>query len=924
MRARWRSKVVVGCAVVRTSGSVLFVLGVAVTGCGPDTAVDLGGDGTPMAPESCTAATLAAFAACSTGSGAFGRWTLDERALVAYDYRLAHERSALAVYPTTETTLEGEPIERRDHWAAFGNRRVNAMLSNDGVIEVVTQDRGVEYLNKVDDSAGNHGGGFSYVDDGGSVWSSAYRYRPPGAKTSRRFGMGYGRTTTEVRELAVSRTTASPPGLAPVVISDVTLHNRSSEPRQLVHYEYWDVGRRPIEINWIVSGAAIPSAPETARQLRDSRNALFEEVVRYDSLAQRLELRRGWASTEPRTPLDEPSPIDHHPVEPFLLAAIGDVHDVYVDQAQFFGVSGPSAPRMAADAAAGAGAGGGELSRQSGLGQPHAFVMKTNLTLQPGEARRLHFVYGFTRSGQPFPTRPEWFDPTYDAAADYAEQLEPKLLRFVAAGQPELTRELAWHSYQIETSVGYRDYWQSPVVPQGSAYLYLHGADGAARDLGLFAVPLIYTDPALARLELLFYMGVQHADERFSYAFQGHGMLDDGGIHTAPSDLTLFFLWALGEYLGATGDLGFLEERAPYYPRHSRPNATVLSHLRGAVRHLFDVVGTGEHGLVRIGTGDWSDGIVVEAKDRPLAIAKGESIPNTQMAVAVLPRIADLLEARDSALASEIRAQIAGYRAALAGAHNGKFFYRAYFGDGKPAYADTINLEAQVWALIGDAAPPALEPGLLAEIASRLDDPSPIGASLLPGAQVWPAISALLTWGYAKRAPERAFAHFARNTLSAHARAFPNVWYGIWSAPDGLDSKTGLTWSSQVTPMLDFPTQNNNAHVMPLLAALRVAGIDAGAHGLVIEPPSVTPALALKSALLELELDAARLRGSYRPSGRSRRELRLVAPPGYELGQLQTNGTVLASTANAATVDFDPTVLPTLDFEVALVGGAGP
>jgi len=36
-------------------------------------------------------------------------------------------------------------------------------------------------------------------------------------------------------------------------------------------------------------------------------------------------------------------------------------------------------------------------------------------------------------------------------------------------------------------------------------------------------------------------------------------------------------------------------------------------------------VGTGEHGLVRVGTGDWSDGIVAEAKGGDLAVQKGDA-----------------------------------------------------------------------------------------------------------------------------------------------------------------------------------------------------------------------------------------------------------------------------------------------------------
>src|SRR5262249_18538616 len=151
-----------------------------------------------------------------------------------------------------------------------------------------------------------------------------------------------------------------------------------------------------------------------------------------------------------------------------------------------------------------------------------------------------------------------------------------------------------------------------------------------------------------------------------SYAFQGHGVLDDAlGIHKQPSDLDLFLLWAVAEYVGATGDVAFLDQKVPFYPPDAKPDATAWDHVKAAARHLMDVVGTGEHGLIRVGDGDWSDGIVFEAKDRQLAIAEGESVPNTQMAAYVLPLAADVIEPRDSALAAEVRAYASARRAAL-------------------------------------------------------------------------------------------------------------------------------------------------------------------------------------------------------------------------------------------------------------------
>jgi hypothetical protein len=898
---------------------------VACAGCGHDErapAPDLGDPPWVPGPETCDAPDPndpTRFSDCSLGSGSFGRWVVDDAGLPAYDYRLDQHADARASFPVTEQGEDGEPLDRRDHWAAFGNHRVNAHLFNDGMVEVLVQDRGVEHLNVRDEAQGAHGGGFGWLSDGEESWCTAYRWRPPGARTLRRFGMGYGETGMEYREVRVRRVTAAPPGDAAVVVSDVTLENLSQEAKTLTHWEYWDVARRPIEINWVVSGDPFVLAPSSARKSRDARNAWFTETPRFDAGASRLELSRTWAGQEPRLGRDAPSAADHWAGSPFLAVPLGGVSDVFFDQARFFGLGPVALPEGVLFDVAGEGAGSFEGAPTSALRQPHAFVVKSQVSLAPGEQKLLRFVYGQARDGEPFPDDPSWGDPRYSAREAQATALADDLFYFAEASAPELGRELAWHAAQLEASVGQRDYWQGAVVPQGSAYLYLHGADGAARDLGLFALPLVYTHPELARAELRLFMGIQRADERFSYAFQGHGMLDDASIHTGPSDLPLFFLWALGEYLGATGDFGFLDALAPYWPREARPGATVWHHTEGALRHFFDVVGTGEHGLVRIGTGDWSDGIVIEAPDRDLAVAKGESIPNTQMAVAVLPRIADLIEARAPTLAAEIRSRVTGYRAALTQAHHDRFFYRCYFGDGEPRYADTINLEAQIWALIGDTFDSTLtREKLVQAVAEKLDEPSPIGATLTPGAQVWPAVSAPLTWGYALSDPARAWKHFTRNTLSAHARAFPEVWYGIWSGPDGVSSKSGWAWASQVTPMKDFPVQNNNAHAMPLLAALKLAGVEATAQGLDLSPRLPSRSFALETRLVTLRQKGATLSGRYRPTGSAARSVTLRAPAGEQVKSARRDGADVPfpNGATSVTMSLDPGQSPELEFEL--------
>jgi hypothetical protein len=877
-------------------------------------------------PESCAPADVDSpelFAPCSTGSGVFGTWTVDELGLPAYEYGLDQNADERASFFNTEGK------DRRDHWAAFGNARVNAMFFNDGYVEVTTQDRGPTYLNKLDGAQGNWAGGFGWLDDGGRTWCTAYKWRPEGAKTLRRFGMGYALASTSYRGIALSRTAYSPAGDAPVVVDEVTIENRGAQPKSLRHYEYWDVARRQVEISWLVSGIPVTTAPAGTAKHRDERNALFVESVRWDPVSRALVLRRAHAGGVTPPAPETPSNVDYYPGDPFLAVLSGDVADVYTDQASFFGAGGVAAPDAVTARASGHGVAGSTLGAEaSGAGQPRMFVVRSDLSLAPGEVKKLRFAYGYAPFGQAPAVDPSWSEPSRDLRKEQAEALREHLMYFAADRDPVLHRELAWHAYQVETSVAWREYWKGRVVPQGSAYLYLHGADGAARDLGLFALPLVYTHPALAREELMLFMGTQFAaDKRFSYAFQGHGQLDDaGGVHAKPSDLPIFFLWAISEYVGATGDTAWLDAPAPYWPREALPSATVWDHVRDAVRHLFDVVGTGEHGLVRVQTGDWSDGIVFEAPDRALAIDKGESVPNTQMAAAVLPRVADLVEERDAALATEIRTRVKGYRAAVHKAWTGSWFGRAYFGDGKLAYASTLNLEAQVWALIGEQfAAPGDRDALLQAIVSKLDSPSPAGAVLVGGGQVWPAISGLLTWGYSLSSPQLGWDHLVRNTMAAHALAYPSVWYGIWSGPDGLNGpggkRPGEAWYSPVTPMVDFPVMNNNQHAMPMLAAIRVAGIDATARGLRIAPRVPGRVFSLRTHLVDLSQRGSVIRGTYRGLGAGSRRIEVDAPAGAIIESASVDGAAVSVQPGASSVALDVLVTPGsgVGFEVRTV-----
>jgi hypothetical protein len=261
------------------------------------------------------------------------------------------------------------------------------------------------------------------------------------------------------------------------------------------------------------------------------------------------------------------------------------------------------------------------------------------------------------------------------------------------------------------------------------------------------------------------------------------------------------------------------------------------------------------------------------------------------MALHVLPLAAALMDARDPALAAQIRALVPGLRRAVMAQWNGRWFKRAILRneDNRPIPIgdERIDLESQPWALISRlAAEERIDAALISSITGRLDDPSPIGAVLVENGQVWPAVSQLLTWGYTRDHQDLAWRSLKKHTFAAHAQAFPDAWCNVWSGPDGVYSKGGSTpgcaWASPVTPMTDFPVMNANQNAMALLALLRVCGIEPAPNGdgLIIEPKAPPECFALDTRLLKLEVKPGRIAGEYRAFVAGSRVLHVRLPEG--------------------------------------------
>jgi len=234
--------------------------------------------------------------------------------------------------------------------------------------------------------------------------------------------------------------------------------------------------------------------------------------------------------------------------------------------------------------------------------------------------------------------------------------------------------------------------------------LYQSGGAVGFRDQLQDAVNLLLIDPTLARRQILECCRHQYEEGDVMHWWHRHPD-GDRGVRTRCSDDLLWLVWALCEYTEATGDLALCAWREgfrrsdPLRPgEHDRYECPAVSDLRAPVlEHAAMALaccrsrGFGPHGLPRMGSGDWNDGL-----DR----VGGESVWLGWFLSCCAGRFAALLDRLGDARAPEVLslARQAGF--AAESSFNGRWYPRAFTEDGQPLGGEErIDSVAQSWAV---------------------------------------------------------------------------------------------------------------------------------------------------------------------------------------------------------------------------------
>ncbi len=843
------------------------------------------------------------------GSGYFGEWIQDEFGLPAFHYTCDQIHDPKAV-----TEVNPGMLGPTEHIHQVGNDRIVAIVSNYGQVRVRQDEGAPKFLNDYAPERGCFAGGFGYLTGGTSELSTFY----PGNADSfdRIFGIGYFRKKVAGQSRAIDQVIFAPFGDDPVLLSQVTIRNTGTSEAHLRWIEYWGCQVYQFSFRPFFELYGGKNMHEMRRdfgarfehrfQALDAGSGLMEtkKFLGRDSAEEKL-FQGVVASFEKDpnvflTPPDPKAPKDAdfddlNPPPTFLVSLDAPASSMTTNAKAFFGSGGVTRPA------------GLEHELDGDLGQTgpeSGLLLERKFSLKPGESKTLTFLYGYLPVGadaNSLVAKYRRSAPT--ALRESSGEWKRRGLRFSTPEEPWVEREVVWNHYCLRSGFTYDDFFQQHVISQASIYQYVMGFQGAARDPLQHALPFLFSDPDLVKEVLRYTLAEVRPDGSIPYGIVGHG-LPMPSTSDNSSDMPLWLIWAVSEYVLATRDLAFLKSEVVTKYGDNPGRSSVRDLLARCYRHLTDDVKTGEHGLMRMLQDDWNDALVnawVPQAEGKAVVEKGESVLNSAMATYVYDYYAQLLSyaGEGDAVASPIRARAEEHRQAVRGQWTGEWFRRAWLGPDHGWLGEKcLWIEPQPWALIAKIPNAEQSRTLVASIDRELRKVSAIGAIQLsegpdqvqhglwheePGTQsnggVWPSLNQTLIWALAAVDGAMAWDEWKKNSFARHAEVYPDIWYGTWSGPDVLNSKLskqpGGTTGGKPFGWTDFPVLNMHTHACPLYSLTKLLGLAFTPSGVSLAPSLPLASFRFESPLLGVIKSARGYEGWYNPGSRGEYSVRL-------------------------------------------------
>ncbi len=353
-----------------------------------------------------------------------------------------------------------------------------------------------------------------------------------------------------------------------------------------------------------------------------------------------------------------------------------------------------------------------KLSNETGAGLDPCAAIQLEVSLSPGEDKKIHFLFGETESRQSAESFVEVYkDPQrIGSALVEVKAFWDRLLSTVQVHTPDRSLDLLLNRWLVYQTVVCRLWARSAFYQSGGAYGF--------RDQLQDVMALVVAAPRWTREQIL-----RHCAHQFVEGDVQHWWHPERskGIRTKFSDDLLWLPFVTADYLEHTKDYAILDEQVHFLedeplgedederysiPRVAQDVGIVYEHCLRAIERSLRF---GEHGLPLIGSGDWNDGF-----SRIGVKGKGESVWLGWFLHLTLKRFASVCELRNEAgraeryrqIAEELKDNLEKY------GWDGGWYRRAYFDDGTPLGSVRneecqIDCIAQAWAVISGAARPS-------------------------------------------------------------------------------------------------------------------------------------------------------------------------------------------------------------------------
>ncbi|MDR3107962.1 MAG: glycosyl transferase, partial [Bifidobacteriaceae bacterium] len=519
---------------------------------------------------------------------------------------------------------------------------------------------------------GDDAGRRLYVHDGDSTWVA-----PAGPGVERfeaRHGLGYSRFVAAKGGVEVSQLFFVPIGAA-VEVESVTVTNVSARAKKLTLFSYrefclWDA--------W---------DDQTNFQRNYSTGEVEVEGSMIYHVTEYRERRNHYAFFGANVP----------------VSGFDTDRDAFVGHWNSLDAAQAPASGRAADSV---------VSGWSPIGS-HA----VELSLEPGESRRMAFVLGYAENRPDQKWGPDGrlnkaaaralmakfstdgqIDQAWRELADNWRRARSGFQ--VTAADPVLTRMVnIWNSYQCMVTFNLSrsaSYFESGI-----------GRGMGFRDSNQDLSGIVHVVPLRARQRLLDLAGTQFADGGAYHQYQPLTRQGNHELGSGFNDDPLWLIFGAATYIKETGDLAVLAEAVDFAegnPPGGRPS--LMDHLLAAHDHVLNNLGP--HGLPLIGRADWNDCLNLNC----FSTEPGESFQTTAnqegrvaesvfiagLYCAVTPDLAELARLTGlGAQADRLTAGVAAMRqAAERHGWDGTWFRRAYDAAGDPVGSE-LNVEGQIY-----------------------------------------------------------------------------------------------------------------------------------------------------------------------------------------------------------------------------------